>query len=168
MRTNTLPLQLLGLLVLVSCRQEDVRKNEQVDPGVLTRYTWVRYADRETTYPFTTSPEKYKYTDTLSYRFEADRSLRKRSQTLVWAVGDGPVKPLHLNSETSGRYSLQGQELILRIGVRSPVEPGRMDTLDEKWQVTELRPGKMTLVLPDAAANLPWEDDTLRFEGIPK
>ena len=87
MKINISSLHLLGLLALVSCTQEDVRKNEQVDPGVLTRYTWVRYADRETTYPFTTSPEKYKYTDTLSYRFEADGSLRKRSQMMVWAAG---------------------------------------------------------------------------------
>ncbi|MBD0257115.1 MAG: hypothetical protein ICV83_15465 [Cytophagales bacterium] len=168
MKINTASLPLLGLLALVSCTQEDVRKNEKVDLNVLTQYTWVRYADRETSYPLTTTQDKYKYTDTLSYRFEADYSLWKRSQTLVWAVGSGPVEPRHFNSETSGRYSLQGQELKCRIRVFSLVQPGRMDTLDEKWQVTELRPGKMTLVLPDVTANLPWEDDTLRFEGIPK
>lgn len=168
MKINTSSLHLFGLLTLISCTQEDVRKNEQVDPDVLTRYTWVRYADRETTYPLTNSPEKYKYTDTVSYRFEADRSLRKRSQTLVWAVGNGPVKPMHFNSEASGRYSLQGQELSLRIGVPSLVQPLRIDTLDEKWQVTELRPGKMTLVLPDVTANLPLEEDTLQFEGTRK
>jgi hypothetical protein len=168
MKINTSSLQLLGLLALVSCTQEEVRKNEKVDPNVLTQYTWVRYADQETTYPLTTTPEKYQYTDTLNYRFEADYSLWKKSQTLIWAVGNGSVKPMHFNSETSGRYSLQGQELKCRIGAPGLVQPGRIDTLDEEWQVTELRPGKMTLVVLDVTANLPWEDDTLRFEGIPK
>ncbi len=167
MKINPSLLHLLGLLALVSCTQEEVRKNEKIDLNVLTQYTWVRYADRETQYPYP-SQEKYKYTDTLSYRFEADRSLWKRSQVFAFGVGSGSVKPLHFNSETSGRYSLQGQELKCRIAVFSPVQPGRIDTLDEKWQVTELRPGKMTLVVPDVTANLPWVDDTLRFEGIPK
>lgn len=42
--------------------------------------------------------------------------------------------------------------------------------MDEKCQVTELRSGKMTLVLPDVTANLnlPWEEDTLQSEGTRK
>ncbi len=165
MKIHTSSLQLLGLLALISCTQEDVRKNEKVDLNVLTQYTWVRYADWETDYPLTTPPKKYKYTDTLSYRFETDYSLWQRSQTLVWAIGNGPVRPVHFNGEASGRYSLQGQEVTLRVGTPSLVQPGRIDTLEEKWQVTELRPGKMTWVLPDVTTNLPDEEDTLQFEA---
>jgi hypothetical protein len=38
MKINASSLHLLGLLALVSCTQEEVRKNEKIDLNVLTQY----------------------------------------------------------------------------------------------------------------------------------
>ncbi len=79
------------------------------------------------------------------------------------------VKPVLINSATSGIYSLPGEgELTLKTAVPNRWQPGRVDTTDEKWQILELRLERLTLIAPVTIGVNSRDEDTLHLQGVKK